>query len=242
MKHLKILLLQARRTEDPMRHHELTCFAKQCRLEPEQVVPYDLLQGPPGLEEVRRYDALMVGGAGDYYVSKENLPGFSGLIDLFGEIAASGHPTFASCFGYHCLVSALGGEIAYEPEQTEVGTYALTLTDEGRSDALFGVLPSKFWAQEGHKDQTRQNPDGIANLASSERSPMQALRIPNQPIWATQFHPELNRETNLDRFRHYLEGYVPHMSAQQRREAVDRFRESPETSRLLPQFLQLVFG
>ncbi len=33
-----------------------------------------------------------------------------------------------------------------------------------------------------------------------------------------------------------------HMTPEERREALERFKESPETARLLPAFLQLVFA
>ena len=91
------------------------------------------------------------------------------------------------------------------------------------------------------KSRASRVPDGVANLASSPLIPFQALRIPDQPIWATQFHPELDRETNLDRFRHYLEGYASVMDKADTARAMERFEESPETSTLLRRFFDIVF-
>ena len=42
----------------------------------EQIIPLDLLTETPTLDQIRSYDALMVGGSGAYYVTKGNLPGF----------------------------------------------------------------------------------------------------------------------------------------------------------------------
>ncbi len=239
---LRILLLQARDEDDPMKEEEVLSFAEKASLTPEQFDQHDLLSGPPELAYVLDHDALMVGGSGDYYVSKRNLPAFDEQLDVLAEVVAAGHPTFASCFGFQLLTVALGGEIIYDPDSTEVGTYELELTDEGRKDELLGALPARFMAQLGRKDRAARLPEGLTNLASSERNPHQAFRVPHQPVWATQFHPELDAKTNKDRFMRYLDGYAMHMTAEEKRIALDRYRESPETAGLLPAFLRLVFG
>ncbi len=66
----RILLLQARNHDDLARLEERQSFADKARLDIEQIVPYDLLSGTPTLREALGYDALMVGGSGDFYVSK----------------------------------------------------------------------------------------------------------------------------------------------------------------------------
>ncbi len=82
----------------------------------------------------------------------------------------------------------------------------------------------------------------MRNLAHSERNPHQAFRVPGQPIWATQFHPELDARTNRGRFLRYLNGYAMHMTREERRAALERYHDSPEAESLLPAFLDLVFG
>jgi len=192
--------------------------------------------------EACRYDALLIGGAGDYYVSKRNQPRFEEFLDFLNEIVEKGHPTFASCYGFHCLVLALGGKIIHDPAKTEVGTYTLNLTIEGKSDPLLGgVLPEVFSAQLGRKDRAESFPVGLDNLAQSDHAPYQAFRVHDKPIWAFQFHPELNCEENLGRFRLYMEGYATNMSDADKNEAFSRFVESPETEKLLPKFVDLVF-
>lgn len=235
-------MLQARRDGDPMREHELRCFAARLDVPLESLTPHDLAGGPPSMAAVRAHDALMIGGSGDHYVSKDDLPELERTLERLREIAAAGHPTFGSCFGYHLMVRALGGVIVHDPERSEVGTFELRLTDAGLADPLFGALPARFDAQLGHRDRATAHPAGVENLAASERSPLQALRVPGQPIWATQFHPELERETCVDRYRTYLASYgtgVPDADAQR---AIDGFRESPHASDLLRRFVQLVFG
>ena len=239
---LRILLLQARNEDDPMRHAERRSFADKTGLQLDQIVPHDLLAGPPGLAALETHDALMVGGSGDYYVSNRSLPHFDAQLDFLREVVGRGHPMFASCFGFQILVAALGGEVTYDPESMEVGTYRLEATEAGREDPLMGRLPAAFDAQMGRKDRASRLPAGVINLASSELNPYQALRVPGHPIWATQFHPELDLETNLERFFRYLEGYAELLSPEEQRIAAESFRESPHTETLLPGFLDLVFG
>ena len=235
---LKILLLQARQQNDAALHEERESFAKLSGLAVEQVVPYDLLHSTPTLIDIKRYDALMVGGSGDYYVSKGNLPGYTAVLDLLAAVVADGHPTFASCFGFQLMVEALGGKIINDPGSMEVGTYELSLSPEGAADELFCELPSTFMAQLGHKDRAKTLPPGVINLAGSKRAPFQALRVPGKPIWATQFHPELTRATNLGRFKIYLDGYAAAMEPELITQTLQRFAESPEANRLLTGFVQ----
>jgi GMP synthase (glutamine-hydrolysing) len=239
---LKFLLLQARKPSDPARENERKSFARKLNFLTDQIQCHDLLEGPPSIQQIGHYDALLFGGAGDYYVSKKNLPRFEETMEFLREVVERGYPMFASCFGFHCMVEALGGMIIHDPSKTEVGTFRIKLTDCGISDPLVGsTLPLQFRAQLGRKDRAVSLPDGFCNLAQSEHAPFQAFRVPGKPIWAFQFHPELSCKENQDRFRLYMDGYAKHMSESERQEALSRFKESPETEKLLKRFLDLVF-
>jgi GMP synthase (glutamine-hydrolysing) len=239
---LRILLLQAREPDDLARIEERQSFAEKAGLEVEQIIPHDLLTEIPSLSKVLSFDALMVGGSGDYYVSKQNLPDFWALMDLLREVVACGHPTFASCFGFQLMVRALDGEIIHDLANMEVGTYTITLTEAGQQDELLGSLPRQFLAQLGRKDRAARLPDGCTHLAFSKRAPFQAFRIPGKPIWATQFHPELSGEENRLRFYRYQAGYGHVMSQEEQENILTRFRESTETMTLISRFLELIFG
>ena len=237
----RFLLLQARLKDDPMAAHEHECFVARTGLPAENIVCYNICEDVPTMETLKKFDALTVGGAGDFSVAKRNLATLPRVLDVLREVVSTGFPTFASCFGYQCMVDALGGEIIHDPENTEVGTYEIVLTEEGTADPLFGILPARLLAEMGHQDRATRHPDGLRNLASSERSAFQAFRVPDQPVWATQFHPELGRQSNLDRYLHYLENYSGLTTPEEQRKTIARFRESPETGALLPRFLKMVF-
>ena len=143
---LRLLLLQARRATDPARHEERVSFAKRLGVPLEAIVPHDLLTGPPSLEEVREFDAVLIGGSGEFDVSKRNLPYFDLTLERLREMVDLGGPMFASCFGFQLLVQALGGNVIHDPEATEIGTFQIYLTPEGKEDELFQTLPDVFWA------------------------------------------------------------------------------------------------
>ncbi|HHB91472.1 MAG TPA: type 1 glutamine amidotransferase [Anaerolineae bacterium] len=237
---LKLLLLQARRAEDPARHEERVSFAKRLRVPLDAIVPYDLLQGPPSLEKVRAHKAVLVGGSGEFDVSKWNLPHQDATLQRLREIVDLGLPMFASCFGFQLMVQALGGNIVNDPDTTEIGTFPIYLTEAAKNDELFGILPDEFMAQLGHKERAEVMPPGVITLAYSDKVAYEAMRIPGKPIWATQFHPELDLEDHLVRFRRYLHIYAHLFTEEQIQEMLDSFQPSPETEKLLPRFMEIV--
>ena len=239
---MKILLLQARQLHDTARLDERHSFTLKAKLPVKNIVTFDLLNGSPTLDHIRQNDALMIGGSGDYYVSKGNLPTNESVLELMREVVESGHPTFASCFGFHLLVEALGGQVIFDDDNMEVGTYELETTSSGKKDELFSYLPANFKAQLGHKDKAYLVPDGTENLAFSSKAPYQAMRIPGKPIWATQFHPELTGQENLARFHRYNKGYAGRMSEGEIQKTLQRFAESPETDQMIGRFLEIVFS
>ena len=236
----KLLLLQARRASDPARYEERVSFAKRLGVPLDVIVPHDLLQGPPSLEQVRHHRAVLIGGSGEFDVSKRNLPHFDATLQRVREIVDLGLPMFASCFGFQLMVQALGGEIVNDPETTEIGTFPIYLTEAGKDDELFSVLPDTFLAQLGHKERADVMPPGVVTLAYSDKVANEALRIPGKPIWATQFHPELDLEDHLVRFRRYLNIYAKLFTPEQIEEMLNAFKPSPETEKLLPRFMEII--
>jgi GMP synthase (glutamine-hydrolysing) len=234
---MKVLVLQARLADDPMRLHEQRCFEASTGLSSGDLEFVNLPDRVPSMEELVAHDALMVGGAGHYSVVDENGEFFRPTLELLRRVASEGFPTFASCFGFQLFVSALGGTVIHDADNTEVGGYRLRLTEAGRRDPLLGGFPDEFVGQMGHMDRAVEMPPGIPNLASSEKSPLQALRIPGKPVWATQFHPELDQRSNYERYQAYIERYDPGASI-----AGSSWMSapSPEVSTLLPAFLERV--
>jgi GMP synthase (glutamine-hydrolysing) len=222
-----------------VRADELLSFAHRLDVPVSQIEPFDLLEGTTSLARVTEgVDAVLVGGSGRFSVTDEE-PWLIPFFDTLGALADAQFPTFASCFGFQGLCVALGTEVRPDPEGSEVGTYRLCLTELGRADPLFSILPDEFDAQMGHKDRAMAVPRGAVHLASSPRCPVQALRIGTR-VYATQFHPELTGADNRQRYERYLVEYSTAFGADRAEEILDAFRESPEASSLLGAFRRLL--
>ena len=233
----RFLLLQAREPGDEMAAHERDCFARALQIPTERVVTHDLLSGPPDEALCRRYAALLIGGSGDHSVLGGGafMPPF--LDFLSDVVVAKAIPTFASCFGFQALALAGGGEVVTDEVRAEVGTYEIMLTEEGQADPLFGDLSPSFTAQLGHKDHVTRLPAGMTRLAFSEQSSHQALRVDGTPIVATQFHPELTRQDNTQRYLRYWEAYGS--GDPDNDPVLERMADSPHSTALLRRWVAL---
>jgi len=238
--HPRFVLLQARDPGDPMSRHEQLCFANALSVPAEQITLHDLLQGAPPPSVTETHDAILVGGSGDYSVLGDHdfLPAF---FDFLANVVIKEEvPTFASCFGFQALVLAGGGEVVHDDTRAEVGTYTLTLTEAGAADPLFKTLPNPFRAQLGHKDHAARLPAGMLNLASSESAPFQALRVEGLPVVATQFHPELTREANTERYLRYWDAYGTGDKTND--PVLARMADSPDSTALLSRWVEMTLA
>lgn len=227
-----------------MLDHELRCFAKRCQLSPDAFESVNMAEGSFGAELLDGPDAIMVGGAGEYSVVEGGFDWHETMLDLMRAVARKRMPMFASCFGFQAIIQAFGGTVDTVPHMSELGTYEVTLTDAGRRDPIFGEHPDVFDAQFGHNDSATALPDELVLLARSERCPHQAVRFSDAPIVATQFHPELCAEDNMERYIAYLQNYeAAAITREQAREkALQMHRPSPHASHLLREFVNALMG
>lgn len=234
---LRFTLLQARNAADPARGDEWRSFSARLGVRPQQIRQVDVLtqELDPGLLDDT--DALLVGGAGEYSLVHPT-PEVERLATFLTRAVPGPVPIFASCFGYHALAVGLGGQVIADEDQAEVGSYDLTLTPEGEADELFGGLPVTFVAQLGHKDRVARLPDGVVPLASSAQCPHQAFRLPGRPVYATQFHPELDWRDNMLRFKGYMDTYGKLFGPEEALRKLNSHRPSPETNALLRRFVE----
>lgn len=236
---MKILLLQARNADDPILQHEHYCFAKGCHLDPDCFRRVNLAVDAFGVDDVAGVDAVMVGGSGDYSLATGGFDWHDDFLELMRGVIRSGVPTFASCFGFQAIVQALGGTIVKDERAGEVGTFEISLTAQGQADPFFAGVEDVFDAQLGHNDSALHPlPEGLLNLASSKRCAVQAVRVRDTRVIATQFHPELAMEDNIVRYIRYLHAYDPELDDDEARHRAERIhRPSPVANGLLRRFL-----
>jgi len=233
-------LLQARKSDDPVREEERAAFAQKLGVPTERVLPYDLLRGDVTYHRATEgVQAVLVGGSGEFGVL-DQVSWMPSFLSTMKRLAEHGFPTFASCFGFQALCLAMGGSVQTLADRSEVGSYDLRLTDDGGRDPLFRHLPLSFVAQEGHKDSVVGLPDGCIPLASSTRCEHQALRVAKTMVYATQFHPELDDVEQRARFSRYFELYKSIFGEERAHAILDEMRPSVEANELLARFHKMI--
>jgi GMP synthase (glutamine-hydrolysing) len=237
---LRYLLLQARDPDDPIRGQEIECFARMLESSASRIDVVDLIRAVPTAAQLRSADVVLMGGSGDYSIA-EGGPWLDAALATMRELYETGRPTFASCFGFHALARALGGEVVRDPRRAEVGTFEIQLTEAGRRDPLFGPLGARFFGQLGHQDLVTRLPPDAVLLATSQVGINQAFTFPGKPIYCTQFHPELDRPSLVARAMHYPE-YVTQVAGVPLDEFAAICRDTPEANTLLLRFVRRFFN
>ena len=234
----RYLLLQSRDAGDAMKAHEVACFTRALDAGIDGVRVVDVLERVPTRTELREARGILMGGSGDYS-SLDPHPWIGRFAaHLRDDVVPSGVPTFASCFGFQVLTLALGGEMVRDPEHREVGSFDVDLTAKAAGDPLFGLLPPRFVAQQGHNDRAARAPDGVDVLASSPMCSVNAFRVRGRPVWATQFHPELDVADVGIRYLAYLAKYAKPEAAALGKDApfLKSLRSSPHATEILSRF------
>jgi GMP synthase (glutamine-hydrolysing) len=236
----RFLLLQVRNADDPIRSHEVRCFARSFGCEAARIEVFDLLAGAPPTSLLDRADIVLLGGSGDHSVARGG-PWLAAALETMAGLHEVGKPTFASCWGFQAMARALGGEVVTDHALAEVGTVWVELTPEGEADPVFSPLGRRFQAQMGHEDIVTALPAGATRLASSARVLNQAFRFDGKPIYCTQFHPELAREDLIARITRYP-AYLPLAGARSIAELEEMTPETPHTEAILRRFVDHVMA
>jgi GMP synthase (glutamine-hydrolysing) len=102
-------------------------------------------------------------------------------------------PILGICYGHQLLAEVFGGTVNYHPQGEEHGTVKIELTNEGKKDPLFGVLPNHFLGHVTHAQTIITPPQNTKVLAKNDFDGFQAVSFAEN-IWGVQFHPEFNKD------------------------------------------------
>lgn len=96
-------------------------------------------------------------------------------------------PILGICYGMQITVHLLGGKVE-RSDKREFGPAKLQVIDN--SDLLQGIQDnSDIWMS--HGDRVLELPEGFTAIASSENSPVAAVKNEELNMYCTQFHPEV---------------------------------------------------
>tara|TARA_R110002111_G_scaffold262860_1_gene341953 strand:- start:68206 stop:68961 length:756 start_codon:yes stop_codon:yes gene_type:complete len=234
----RYLLLQVRNSDDPMRGQEVNCFAKSLEAHVNQIAVFDLLGGPLQETDFADTDMILIGGSGHYSAAGEGR-WLDVALESLRVVHDSRKPTFASCWGFQAMARAMGGQVIHDLNRAEIGVHHVSLTEVGKADPVFGPSGAVLQGLMGHEDTVVELPPGTELLASTERVENQAYRFVDRPIYCTQFHPELDRDSFLGRLNTYPE-YVEKIAGISLEEFRHSIHDTPETTALLKRFVQQI--
>jgi GMP synthase-like glutamine amidotransferase len=139
----------------------------------------------------RAFGAVVCMGGPMNVGDDQQLPWLSAERSLIADAVRSGLPFWGVCLGSQLLARSLGAKV-YRSATPEVGMGDISLTQEGRRDAVMGILPRRFRTLQWHED-TFDIPKGGVLLGSSVSCRNQAFRF-GQHAYGLQFHLEVSAE------------------------------------------------
>jgi GMP synthase (glutamine-hydrolysing) len=204
---VKPFLLLSTRAEDLAAQEEYVAFVRETGLPPERLHRIRLEAGPLPRLDLDAFAGVFLGGgpynasdpaeaktATQHRVERE----LRGLLD---ELVARDFPFLGACYGVGTLGVHQGG-VVDRTYGEPVGAVPVHVTDNGLLDPLLEGLPGTFEAYVGHKEACTVLPPTATLLAASPHCPVQMFRV-KQNLYATQFHPELDRPGIITRVRVY---------------------------------------
>ncbi|WP_299926656.1 glutamine amidotransferase [uncultured Nocardioides sp.] len=240
---MKPFLFLGTRAEDDVAQQEYDAVLAGCGLRPDELVRVRLEERPLGDVDLDDWSGIILGGGPfnmsdpDDAKSPAQRRAEAELHALAVRVVEADVPFLGACYGIGVL-GTLDGGVVDRTYGEPIGALPVRLTEEGRTDPLFGALPAEFAAYLGHKEAVARLPDGAVLLASTDTCPVHAFRI-GRNVYATQFHPELDPVAICDRIDAYsAHGYYePH--EQEQLKAAAREALVTEPVRLLARFVEL---
>lgn len=224
---MKPFLLLSIRAERPAADDEYAAFRRFLGVDQGDLHRRQLGVDPLGALSLDDWSGIILGGGAFNYSDPESKKApvqrqaERDLVGVLDRVVAADFPFLGACYGIGTLGSHRGGVVDRRyPEP--VGPLSVTVTEDGLADPLFSGMPRDFAAYGGHKEALSELPEGAVLLATSAACPVQAFRV-GENVYATQFHPELDRagiHTRIDVYSTF--GYFEPSEAANLKAASDR--------------------
>ncbi len=98
-----------------------------------------------------------------------------------------GVPVLGICYGMQLIVHLLGGKVE-RSKRREFGPSEVEITDDAD---IFSGIPQKTSVWMSHSDRVLELPAGFSAIASSDNSPIAAIKSHRDKIFGIQFHAEV---------------------------------------------------
>jgi len=233
---IKILFLQVR--HDEMQEHEFLCFDRMIDVPQENFIRVNVFTDEIGEHLLEGKDAVILAGTGRYVEGGGHPDALPQLMALIKTIREKKIPLLAIGYGHEVTAMTFGGVVVQDEKLKEIGTLEMTKTLPGVTDVVLGDLPESFHVQIGHNHSVKKIPEGAVDLISSVNSCCEAFTFPGEPIYAFQFHPELDHSDVVIRLTYYERKYF--MDASEREEVTKNLKRSPHANRIPNLFIEKV--
>jgi GMP synthase (glutamine-hydrolysing) len=140
-----------------------------------------------GLDKIRSFGARGIILSGSPFSVRQK--GAPGLPKGFFEL---GLPVLGVCYGMQIITKVLGGKVARSSKR-EYGSAFLRISDKG---GLFEGLSDVENVWMSHGDRIEVPPPGFVTIATTDNSPVAAMKSADKPVYALQFHPEVVHTPN----------------------------------------------
>ena len=110
--------------------------------------------------------------------------------EFIRSVILSGKPVIGVCLGSQFMAKALGVTVR-SGKELEIGMTPVRLTNEGKSDPVFGTCPETFEVFEWH-GEVFDLPEHCVPLAGSDIAPLQAFRY-GARAYGLLFHLEMEQ-------------------------------------------------
>ncbi len=173
-------------------------------------VSYTKLYAGETFPEILDFDFLIVmGGPQSPATTIEECPHFDAEkeIAFIKKAIDADKILLGVCLGAQFIGQALDAHFDHSPNR-EIGVFPLTLTEDGKQDAIFGSFPETFMVGHWHGDMPGLTPESKI-LATSEGCPRQIIRY-TPKIYGFQCHFEFTPEAiegMIQNNSHELEEY-----------------------------------
>ena len=135
------------------------------------------------LSRFNNFDSVVLSGSPDMMSREDTQMKFRGEADA---ILDSRVPVLGVCFGHQLIAHAFGSAIVTDAENVLRFVKTTVLVDH----PLFSRLPKEFSLLESRHEVVKTLPDGFQKLATSETSPIAAMKHMKRPLYGVQSHPE----------------------------------------------------
>lgn len=158
-----------------------------------EIVPYNKLP-----QDLSTFKAIILSGS-PYSVYNEKSPRIP-LESIRGKF-----PLLGICYGAQYLAHIEGGKI----EPSQIREYGRAHLEQISDSLLFNGIyeGSQIWMS--HGDTIMELPEHFERIASTESVENAAYKIPNEPTYAIQFHPEVYHSTDGKKL---LENFLTHIA------------------------------